>query len=119
MQLSPATVDRITTRLSLVAASQAEKPKQREKPRRVEVWACPVCDKLHEDKSDAEQCCAPISLKPWTDKFCPVCGEPWPTFQAASDCCLWKDLGAPERWAVAAKVEAGTEWVTALGLSPN
>jgi len=48
--------------------------------------------------------------------MCPVCGTDHVDHHAAADCCLWKDLDIAARMKVAAVVEAGTDWATALNV---
>lgn len=45
---------------------------------------------------------------------CPVCGRDHDSPHEAVECCLWKDLAAPARWAMAAAIEAGSTWADEL-----
>jgi hypothetical protein len=45
-----------------------------------------------------------------------VCGTTAETHRLAADCCLWKDIGAAERWRIADAVEAGATWADQLGV---
>lgn len=87
------------------------------KPESIEIegvtqYRCPQCDDLHDDEEEAETCCTSTAAS--TD--CPVCGEHYQSHRDAADCCLWKDLGAIERWNIADTVEAGLSWAEALGI---
>ena len=79
------------------------------------MYRCPECDTLHDDEDDAEDCCKITEGQ----ARCPVCDEKYESHRSAADCCLWKDLDAPTRWAIADAVEAGSDWVTELGIAPG
>ncbi len=85
------------------------------------MYRCPECRELHEREDEAEDCCneTAASENGANPTNCPVCGEMYQSCRDAADCCLWKDLDAPTRWAIADAVEAGGEWTTELGLTPN
>ena len=120
MQIAISPLNRfgIAGRMQISGAEEA-KPKRRIEE--VVMYRCPECGELHEWEDDAEDCCkeaaAPANEADTTN--CPVCGKKYLSHRDAADCCLWKDLDAPTRWAVADAVEAGSEWVTELGLTPN
>jgi hypothetical protein len=82
-------------------------------------WKCPECYDTHDDEEDAVECCqrplAASATEP-RSSTCPVCNEKAYDARAASDCCLWKDLAAPARWAMADAVEAGSTWAEQLGV---
>lgn len=81
----------------------------------VAMYRCPECKELHEWPEDARDCCEPAA-PPQPCATCPVCGENHRTHRDAADCCLWKDLDAYARMAIADAVEAGSDWITELGL---
>lgn len=87
----------------------------------VEMYRCPVCRDLHDWEDDAIECCkseAPQGLHAEEDaKACPVCGQEYTNPYDAADCCLWKDLDAPTRRRMAARVDAGETWTDVLGVS--
>jgi predicted RNA-binding Zn-ribbon protein involved in translation (DUF1610 family) len=45
---------------------------------------------------------------------CPVCGKASTSPHEAVECCLWKDLAAPARWALATALENGSTWTEEL-----
>ena len=103
--------------------AEAAKKKEREPAKHTHAYACPKCDQLHRRERDAEECCqGPVGTKPADDDnyacLCPVCGSENESPEVASDCCLWKDLDAPTRHAIATKVEQGSTWARELGLWP-
>lgn len=81
----------------------------------VVMYRCPACRDLHEFEDEAADCCKP-KAPPQSWATCPVCGEHHRTHRDAADCCLWKDLDAYARMAIADAVEAGSDWITELGL---
>ena len=84
----------------------------------VVMYRCTRCDELHEDETDAENCCEAPTLDASTvaAPACPVCGEKYTEHRSAADCCLWKDLDAYTRWKIADAVADGSDWLTELGL---
>ncbi len=87
--------------------------------RRVIVYECCTCFEQHEDEQDAADCCPTETDDRLPDEipvYCPVCdkligeGE----YREATNCCLWKDFGPFERYAIADKVEAGATWAEAI-----
>lgn len=83
----------------------------------VVMYRCRECDELHEWRIDAEVCCAePTDTD--TGPYCPVCGTRHGDHEAASDCCLWKDLDATTRHRIAAAVNAGSTWADQLQVHP-
>lgn len=119
MQLSPLTKIGVvqTFRKTEQEASTTARLRGHNTAERVVMYRCPICDELHDDEFDAEECCP---LPKQTDGIhankCPVCGETYNSARDAADCCLWKDLDAPTRWALADRVEAGNEWSRELDL---
>ena len=112
MHLSPYNLSAIKYRAGMVAEPEQPKP-----PRRVTRWECPECGELHYSEGDAEDCCEPSSQVAQSDEpMCPVCGTYHVDHYAAADCCLWKDLDIAARMKVAAAVEAGADWVTAINV---
>lgn len=89
----------------------------------VTAWKCANCDELHEYESSAEDCCGDeddedsASAHEEGSSDCPVCGLGYAEPRVAADCCLWKDLDAPTRWAMADAVEAGSTWQEQLALN--
>lgn len=81
----------------------------------VTIFRCNVCLELHEEKVDAEGCCAPVTPLQ-QNRFCPCCGVHHETYRNAADCCLWKSLDAITRWKIADAVEDGSDWISELGL---
>ena len=79
----------------------------------VVMYLCPRegCGEMHEYKDDAIDCCAGEDD---VLESCPVCNAAFATHRDAADCCLWHDLDAPTRWAIADKVEAGATWAEAI-----
>jgi hypothetical protein len=120
MQLSPLNYFGIAARAQ-IGVVEDEPTKARRQIEEVVMYRCPECHELHEYEDDAEDCCKDeeeaAARGAGTD--CPVCGEKYATHRDASDCCLWKDIDALTRWAIADAVEAGSEWATELGLTPN
>jgi len=113
MQLSP------LNKMGVICRSRRVENEQSRGKGRVEevvMYRCPVCDQLHEDEDDAEECCEFNESN--SDTNCPVCGEKYNSHRDAADCCLWKDIPALKRWEIADAVEAGSDWQTELGLSP-
>ena len=113
MHLSPYNLSAIKYLAGLTAAE----PEPLKKPRPVTRWECPECGELHYCESDAEDCCQrPEQAAGSNEPMCPVCGTDHVDHYAAADCCLWKDLDIAARMKVAAVVEAGTDWATALNV---
>lgn len=84
----------------------------------VTMYACTSCDEVHEFVSSAERCCSNVKVHDEEGaSFCPACGKNYSDPYEATDCCLWKDLDAPTRWRMAARVEAGESWTDVLGVS--
>ena len=112
MQLSPYNLAAIKSRAGMVG--EPEPPKA---PRRVTRWECPECGELHYSEAEAADCCEPRSkAAPSDEPMCPVCGSSHIDHYAAADCCLWKDLDITARMKVAAAVESGSDWATALNV---
>lgn len=121
MNLSPLTLNGLAAHRSIVQAVPvtAEKPEKKQ-ARAVMMYECPVCEELHDYRSDAEDCCTEDEDVSPTQRAaattCPVCGEEHSESRVAADCCLWKDIDAITRWAMADQVEAGATWAKVLGL---
>lgn len=82
----------------------------------VTMWRYTACLDLYDDEEDVDSCCQP-SVASGRALVCPVCAaDGFNDHRDATDCCLWKDLPAPERWAIADAVEAGKTWLEACGL---
>jgi len=47
-------------------------------------WACGVCDDVHDDERDAEDCCHPSPFEVWE---CPECEDTHDTEKEAELCC--------------------------------
>lgn len=86
---------------------------------RVVMYECAECGDQFDTEDEAANCHPKEdeALAPWEIfVYCPVCdksigeGE----YREATDCCLWKDFGPFERWAIADKVEAGATWAEAI-----
>lgn len=106
-------------RESIALASETQSKPNRGRVRVVTAYECPVCSAWHEDRCDAEDCCAddaksePTALAP---SHCPVCrqrAEAGSTY-AAAECCLWKSVGHWDRYRIAQAVEAGAGWIDAI-----
>lgn len=114
MELSP------LAQYSVIARTRSAEAKTKtpnvNKAELVTMYRCPVCDELHEDEWDAEECCPPPPEDGISANHCPVCGKHYTTARNAADCCLWKDYDAMKRWQMADAVEAGSDWSTELGL---
>jgi hypothetical protein len=88
----------------------------------IECWKCPECYEVYEDEDEAEQCCqgeecsTASPLKPEGTAHCPVCNRSTELdYHEAVTCCLWKDIGPFERYAIATLMERGTvTWAEAL-----
>lgn len=95
-------------------------PKKKREPIEVTAWRCPSCEELHAWEGEAKDCCADEDEDSTSHEEgssdCPVCGLGYPEPRVAADCCLWKDLDAPTRWAMADAVEAGSTWQEQLNL---
>lgn len=85
---------------------------------KVTMYRCKKCDQVHHYHCDAKQCCAE-SDDAETAPVCPVCGDRYRDHEAASDCCLWKDLDATTRHRIAAAVNAGSTWAEQLQVHPT
>lgn len=97
--------------LDSAPAGQESRLKRRSRVEEVTRYLCTVCDEVHEKRSEAEACCAPAVAGA---NSCPICNGNAVSPRHAADCCLWKDLDAPTRWAVADAVEAGSTWAEEL-----
>jgi hypothetical protein len=85
----------------------------------IECWKCPECLEVYDDEFEAEECCMPdedLHHKA-APVYCPVCGDGATDHRDAADCCLWKDIDAETRWAMADKVEAGASWADLLPIN--
>lgn len=78
-------------------------------------YECCSCAEQYDAKEDALECCHDVQRT--TD--CPVCNSACRDHRDATDCCLWKDLDGPTRWAMADKVEAGSTWAEVLNINNN
>jgi hypothetical protein len=107
----------------------------------IECWKCPDCAEVYDDEDEAVECCRDDDhlhtlhdqdeaveccrdddhLHTLHDQdgvsLCPICASSNTDARQASDCCLWKDLDAPTRWAMADQVEAGASWVDLLQIN--
>lgn len=80
----------------------------------VVMFRCCACGDLHEDESDAEDCCTPVNAE--VGVYCPVCANnKLRTYSEAVDCCLWKALPISKRLSVVDEMEAGKTWAEAIG----
>lgn len=111
----------IDTHRAHLAATPNES-RNRARNRVEQCWRCTECSTVHDWESEAEDCCAgktrgaPFS----NERACPVCrSTDVISFRDATDCCLWKDLDAPTRRALADRVEAGATWADALGMDTS
>lgn len=120
MQLSPLNSFGISARMQ-IGVVEDEPAKTKRHIEEVVMYRCPECSELHEWEDEAEDCCKEKkeASANGSGTECPVCGEEYATHRDASDCCLWKDIDALTRWAIADAVEAGSDWVTELGLTNN
>lgn len=85
--------------------------------RAIECWKCSECFSVYEWEDEAEDCCA-VKQAAGADSnanCCPICAKSAESARDAADCCLWKDLDQPTRYAAADQVEAGSTWLAALG----
>lgn len=99
--------------------NMTEKELHQSRVERVVMYRCEECGELHDWESDAEKCCA--ITPPCSDNTahdCPICGQHFETARDASDCCLWHDIDAHARWAIADAVEAGSTWADELNINP-
>lgn len=113
-------------RQSLVAAlhtdwadPQIKKPVNSQRPKAIECWKCPECGEIHEWEDEAIECCEEEVIAPHHESAplaCPICATAAHTHRDAADCCLWKDIDAHKRWAMADRVEAGETWAEVLGV---
>ena len=49
------------------------------------VWMCSVCESVHDEEWQAEECCPP---EVWEMYQCPVCDEVFDDSEDAQACCL-------------------------------
>lgn len=141
MNLSPSTLAGLRHRPDQEELERAPLSATREELRK---WAkphlrytCPNCNEMHKSEHGAQSCC-PVDVEsvyvhPTTgEEFdtpadlaaafcdetrpieCPVCKSTLPDVQLAADCCLWKDIGAADRYRIATAVEGGTAWLDAI-----
>lgn len=115
MRLSPLNFSGLMARQCGNGEASPEKSKRHIEE--VTMYRCPDCRELHEWEDEAEECCKDEPAVIAWSADCPVCGERYEEHRMAADCCLWKDLDAPTRWAVADAVEAGSTWVEALQIN--
>jgi hypothetical protein len=119
--LSPLNFRALIDRAGIVGEPREEPKKLMGRRQPIECWRCPECYATHDDEDDAAECCAddPEDVQRQDDGIssdCPICGHHFDDFdyQAAADCCMWKDLAPPTRWAIAAAVEAGQTWIESI-----
>lgn len=85
-------------------------------------YKCPECFESYDEEDEAEECCqgdecdAARPLKPEGLAHCPVCNRGTEMdYHEAVTCCLWKDIGPFERYAIATMMERGNvTWAEAL-----
>jgi ssDNA-binding Zn-finger/Zn-ribbon topoisomerase 1 len=95
--------------------TQTETERKKSRYTEVTMYRCDECDELHDWEDDAEECCAKdVAKTSETEPNCPVCNSEYSDHRQASDCCLWKDIDAPTRWAMADAVDAGSTWAVEL-----
>lgn len=144
MKMSPLNLSGLKANAEDAVETFHEPPPPADDKKALNAWArqyrryrCTSCEALHKYQGDAELCCPPdvdvVYVSPSGRECdspqelidggrndgpmqCPVCREKWPDARTATDCCLWKDLNATTRYAVADKVAAGATWAEALGL---
>jgi hypothetical protein len=98
-----------------ICAEAAANPKVKGTCTEITMYRCDTCDELHDDEDEAQDCRAEEDESSDRESDdCPVCGAESYDYRAATDCCLWKDLDAPKRWAIADAVEAGATWQEAI-----
>ena len=114
MRLSPLNLSGMMADLNATPVTESASTKPRRKAESVLMWRCAECFDMHDDEDSANECCetADASIPP--PMACPVCQAKYGSFQDASDCCLWKDIPALDRWRIAAAVEAGSNWADEL-----
>lgn len=117
IHLSPLNYSGILGLLNAAANEPKDAPKRYEE---VTKYVCLACRCEHDYRYEAERCCADFWHINDCDPLaaCPVCNTFHTDHRAASDCCLWRDLDAPTRWAIADRVEAGSTWAEELGIVP-
>ena len=97
-----------------ICAEAAAKPKAKGTCTAITLYQCDACKEEYDSRSEAEDCCAEEEPDDQESTDCPVCGSESYDYRAATDCCLWKDLDAPKRWAIADAVEDGVTWQEAI-----
>lgn len=101
-------------------APNSERPKHRRAA--IICWKCPECFEQYDDEDEAEECCQgeecddASPLTPDSFAHCPVCNRGTEfDYHEAVTCCLWKDIGPFERYAIATHMERGNvTWAEAL-----
>lgn len=117
-RLSPLNFRGLLATMGLDGADANDKRRKTTHRAAIQCWKCPECFDVHDFEDEAEDCCAELEKKSAADDAaCPVCAEAAKDHRDAADCCLWKDLDAPTRWAIADAVAAGGSWTEALGVA--
>ena len=118
MQLSPLNFRGLLHTMNIVGEPESPDQTRHSRRRAIECWRCPECLDIHDYEDEAEECCNDADAKAPSAPACPVCAQKYATHRDASDCCIWKDLSAQQRWQIADAVEAGGSWADQL-LTPN
>ena len=82
----------------------------------IECYRCPGCQEVYDDEDEAIECCEEEEQLVGVNT-CPVCTAAATDPRAATNCCLWMDIDAATRYALADRVATGEPWSTVLGLS--
>ena len=115
--LSPLNFQRFVLRAQLGETEHPLAEPKKGEAYRVVMYGCPKCDELYEFRSAAEECCEEPCSGNDLDKWnCPICGVTCESPRDASDCCLWRDYPAQDRWRMADAVEGGSTWAEQLGV---
>lgn len=82
----------------------------------IECYRCPACRQVFDDEDQAIECCKDEDFLVGVN-MCPVCTSNATDPRAATNCCLWKDLDAATRYALADRVANGEPWAVVLGVA--
>lgn len=124
MHLSPLNFRALLAREVFDYGQTPQPQKARKSAREVILYECPECSARYDWEDEAEECCQGKDKAPTGNDHqsyathCPVCGEKSYDAEGASDCCLWKDIDAVTRHAMARRVELGSTWAQELRLWP-
>ena len=116
MGLSPLNFNGLIATSTMLMSDLADGHPAKKSRTAIECYRCPACHEVFDDEDEATECCEVEEMLGGVN-MCPVCTADATDPRAATNCCLWKDLDAATRYALADRVANGEPWAVVLGVA--